>query len=127
MQGRVHYEAKAVRDLLRLPENVERVVRQLYGEEARAENGQFLLAGIAGGRGETCRIDATGRNAGTFRDVSAAAARPHGDLVDAVEAVRGCPTREAIRWLGDLLGAPAALSVVEGGRGAGEQIGRAHV
>jgi hypothetical protein len=119
MKGRAHYDAKAIRDLLRHPENVERVVRHLYGEEAQSDGGQFLLAGLAGGIGNSCRIDATGRDAGKFRDVNPEARRPHGDLVDAVEAVRGCSTREAIRWLGDLLEAPSALSVVDGGRDTG--------
>ena len=116
MKRRAHYDATALREVLRRADNVERVVRRLYGDEARSEGGQFLLAGLAGGAGDACRIDATGRDAGTFRDVSPAAPRVHGDLVDAVEAVRGCSTKEAIRWLGDLLGAPSALSVVDGGR-----------
>ncbi|MFG6569802.1 hypothetical protein [Sulfitobacter sp. 1A13679] len=107
------YDIKAIRDLLTRPDNIERVIADLYGADAVRDKSAYLVADATGGAGRSCRFETTGQFAGRFTDFNPSGSKPHGDLIDAVQCVRGCSTADAIQYLGDLLGAAPKLSVVQ--------------
>lgn len=107
------YDIKAIRDLLTRPENIERVISDLYGSDAVRDKTTYLVADASGGAGRSCRFETTGQFAGRFKDFNPAGSKAHGDLIDAVQCVRGCSTADAIQYLGDLLNAEPRLSVVQ--------------
>ncbi len=117
MTGR-RYDTARIRKMLREPRHIETVVRDLYGGDAVFEKSALCVGDVAGGAGRSCRFETLGRDAGRFRDVKPQGTKPHGDLIDAVQAVRGCSTAEAIQYLGDLLGASPKLAVVAPTRAA---------
>lgn len=106
------YDIAIIRNLLTQARNVERVIHDLYGQDAVQDKTAFLVADAAGGSGRSCRFETVGKYAGKFRDFNPSGSKPHGDLVDAVQCVRGSSTAEAIQYLGDLLGASPRLEVV---------------
>lgn len=110
------YNIETIRSLMADPRNVEAVIHDLYGTDAQKEKTEYFVSDVAGGSGRSCQFQTTGRYAGRFRDFNPSGTKEQGDLIDAVQIVRGCSTAEAIQYLGDLWGAEPRLSAVPSSR-----------
>lgn len=110
------YNIETIRSLMTDPRNVEAVIHDLYGTDAQKEKTEYFVSDVAGGSGRSCQFQTTGRYAGRFRDFNPSGTKEKGDLLDAVQIVRGCSTAEAIQYLGDLWGAEPRLSAVPSSR-----------
>lgn len=117
MAGRKRYAIDDIREAIRSPSAVDRVVNALYPDaklDPRAD--AWMVADAAyGGAGSSCRFDRSGEFLGKFHDFNPGADVEHGDLIDAVRHARGGDLADALTFLGDLLGVSPRLSVVDSG------------
>lgn len=113
------FHVDTVRTALTSRNAIERLVRNIYGNEARfdAKEQAWFVSDVRGGSGDSCRIDTAGKYAGQFHDF-ADGSRTHGDLITLVQEARGISFREALQYIGDLLSLEPAPLTIAGGREA---------
>ena len=108
------YDVEEIKGLLRQEHLIARVLHELYGQDAIFDQASrsYRVADIRGGRGQSCQIKAAGDYAGRFVDYNPAGTLQKGSLIDAVMEVRGLDFKDAVTWLGDLVGAEPRLQSV---------------
>jgi hypothetical protein len=94
--SRIGYDPDGLRRRLLL--NIDKLVRQLYGEDATPSGQEWHVAAVTGGRGANCVIQRRGANAGTWYDRNPHARYDEGDVLGLISVAKNLDADGAIRW-----------------------------
>jgi hypothetical protein len=94
--GRVGYGIVELRQ--RLEPNIDKLVRQLYGEDAALSDRGWHVRTVTGGKGTGCLIERSGIKAGHWYDQNPHARCREGDAIELISIAKNLNTDGAVQW-----------------------------